>query len=364
MSNKAQTRKTRRQSVLVLQGGGALGAYEYGAYKALSEQRVRFDVVAGVSIGAVNGAIIAGNPESKRLQALEGFWEEASIPMPYIPNELLRRSASAMYSLMFGHPQLFTPRWFNPRLSAQSQLGWTSFYSARPMKRLVERYVDFDHLAKHETRLFLAAVNVTTGQMELFDSYEERLHADHVLASGSLPPGLPWTTIDGKAYWDGAIVSNAPLREILDQMATECYQGNGAEAPKMVVYLVDLFSGAGPLPNNIGEVLMRYKDILYAAKIERDIHQCEVGNNTFTLLSELLSQVPEEVAQRIRRDLRFRDVLCHACTVDVVRISHKGEGKDEFHFKDYDFSRQTVQGHVRMGHRDALAALEEVKAAH
>lgn len=352
--------ENKHRKVLFLQGGGALGAYECGAYKALEEKGLRFDAVVGVSIGAVNGAIIAGNPEGKRIEALEGFWREASVRLPLMPNEALRRTASASYSLVFGNPRLFSPRWLNPWQTMLSRAGWTSFYDLSPMKRQLGKYVDFHHLAGKELRLFLAAVNVKTGKMELFDSFAEQLTADHVLASGALPPGFPWVTINGNAYWDGALISNTPLREVLERIATECVLDGLPQAPRMEVYLIDVFPREGRLPTNLGEVVERHKDILYAAKVESDVAQCALMSQTLTLVNELLAQLPPEVAQRITRDPRFVEFLCNTCAVDVVRISHIGEGREEFHFKDYDFSRESIQEHIEAGYQDGLAALERV----
>lgn len=346
-----------KQRILLLQGGGALGAYECGAFKALEEKGIPFQVVIGVSIGAINGAIIAGNKEGRRARALEAFWRESSVPVsPYVPPPL-RRTAAAVSALMFGNPRLFRP-WWSVLGGLDVQARWTSFYDVRPMRSMVEKYVDFDVLGKRETRLLLAAVNVQTGRLELFDSFHQDITPDHVLASGSLPPGLPWTMVDGKEYWDGALVSNTPLSQAMEVMANECSLTGRARVPELEVYLVDLFPGEGHLPASIPEVLERSKDILYSAKIESDIHQCEMMSRTFSLIDDMLSRLPAEAVEEIQRDPRFLELLCHTCPVAVVRISHKGEGQDEYHFKDIDFSSGSVERHIQAGYLDALEILK------
>ena len=343
--------------LLILQGGGALGAYECGVYQALEERGIAFDAVAGVSIGAINGAIIAGNPAGERGKALRGFWREAGLPFLLPPGDALRRHFSAACAAVFGNPQLFVPRWLDPWL-AMSMGCWTSLYDARPMKRLVEKYVSFDYLAKKEVRLFLAAVNIETGRMELFDSFREPLTADHVMASGALPPGLPPVTVNGKTYWDGGLVSNTPLPEVLDRLVTLRELQGQADTLRREVYIVDLFPREGDLPRDLGEVIGRHKDILYAARIDSDIHQFQVMDQALSVINELLSQVPEDVARRVRRSPPFLHVLSHTWGGDLVRISHRPTDRDEFHFKDYDFSPATIAQRIEAGYRDALAALE------
>lgn len=347
------------QKVLILQGGGSLGAYECGAYRALKERGLRFDAVAGVSIGAINGAIIAGNPEGRRVEALEAFWEDVSVTLPPNLDDRWRRSTAATYSLLWGNPRLFRPRWLNPWVGMWSLAGWTSLYDTSPMERVVKEYVDFDFLAKKETRLLLTAVNVETGRTELFDSFsEEGITAAHILASGALPPGFPSVTIQGQSYWDGALTGNTPLIDILNCLVSVQELLGQTEMITRQVYYVDLFPNQGTLPKHFGDVLERDKDIRYAARIENDVHQFEVMNEAFALIRELLSHVPDDVANRIKKSPRFLHVLSHTWSVDLVRISHAPEGT-QYHFKDYDFSRATIQERIRDGYRDALAELEE-----
>lgn len=351
-------RETQRTKILLLQGGGALGAFECGAYRALAEEGIRFDIVAGVSIGAVNGALIAGNADADRVAALDRFWEEVAISLPLGPNEALRRAASAAYVMTFGNPRMFTPRWFAPWQSMVYPGVWNSLYDTGPLKRLLEQLVNFDRLARKETRLLLEAVDVERGTVRMFDSHEERLTVDHVLASGGLPPGLPWAMVGGRAYWDGGLISNAPLAEVLARALSEGSLLRLTEAPKREVYLVDLFRRRGRLPANLGEVTERYKDIVYSAKIAGAVRQFELMDRTLALMNETLGRLPEQEAQQVRQDRRYMDLLSHAWAVDLVRIS-RGDDDAEEHlfFKDFDFSRETIEASKKAGYSQALAAI-------
>jgi NTE family protein len=344
----------KRETVLVLQGGGALGAYECGVYKAMEEKGITPDLVAGVSIGAVNAAIIAGNPRGKAAPALEAFWGEIAVPNPFIPHEELRRLFAAWQIALFGAPKLFIPRWPAPIWPAFLPFTWwtwTSLYDPTPLKKTLEQYVDFERLASQEIRLLLTAVNVETGELEVFDSAEQQITIEHILASGSFPPGLPWTVIDGKPYWDGGLVSNTPLRPVMERRA----------GVPMKIYLVNLFPKTQPLPTNLPGVLARQKDILYSDKTECDIMSCELKNETLALIQELMEYVDPEVAGRIRQSGRYRRLVEQACRVEITRFAHQGEAF-ESESKDYDFSRKTIQEHIRHGYEQAQAILAQEAA--
>lgn len=339
----------KRETVVVLQGGGALGAYECGVYKALEEQGILPDIVAGVSIGAVNAAIVAGTPRGKAAPALEAFWNEIAVPDPPILHEELRRFVAAWQIAVFGVPKLFIPRWLTPSWPTFVPFTWwtwTSLYDPTPLKRILEKYVDFERLASRETRLILTAVNVETGELEVFDSAEQRITVEHIVASGSLPPGLPWTTIDGKPYWDGGLVANTPLRPVMEKRAGVPLQ----------IYLVDLFPKVQPLPTNLTGVLARRKDILYSEKTECDLRSCELQNETLAVIQELLEHVDPEAAERIRQSGRYQRVVEQACRIEITRFVHTGEAF-ESESKDYDFSRATIQEHIRRGYEQARAIL-------
>ena len=206
------------QTVLVLQGGGAMGAFECGVSKALEERGIVPDVIAGVSIGAFNGAIIAANPGCATA-ALKSFWDQLTVGSQELFGGQLDDAVKSWQMITFGSPNFFRPRWTQPIWNAeQLPYRWTSLYDTSPMKALLERYVDFSKLKNGPIRLLVSAVNVETAELEVFDSYCDDLTAEHILASGSLPPSFPWTTINGRHYyWDGGIISNSPLELVAER---------------------------------------------------------------------------------------------------------------------------------------------------
>ena len=269
------------QTLLVLQGGGALGAFECGVVKALEERSIHPDLVAGVSIGAFNAAIIAANP-GNAATALEAFWRELSFDTPDIPNEDLRRAISSLQSAVFGAPRFFRARWFEPVLSpAQLPTNWTSFYDPSPLKATLSKYIEFEKLRDSPVRLLLTAVDVETGRLAVFDSYVDEITPEHILASGSLPPGFPWTTIAGKHYWDGGLVSNSPLDQVVEL---------GGLTGKNV-FVVNLWLGKRALPHSIPEVVARRDEIVLAEKTRRNIRSWEYIDDYRQLVEEIMASV-------------------------------------------------------------------------
>ncbi len=339
---------TRRaaQTVLILQGGGALGAFECGVVKALEEQQIFPDVVAGVSIGAFNAAIIASNPR-QATSALQAFWKDLSIQMPSLPDETTRRTLSSWVSLAFGNPRFFRPRWLWPAfLDQKMPFQWTSFYDPSPVKDLLRKYVDFRHLRDSPVRLLVNAVNVETAELETFDSYIDELTPDHVMASGSLPPGFPWTTIHGRHYWDGGMVSNSPL----DQVIERC----GLADKK--VYIVNLYPGRKRLPIDLGEVTARRDEIVYAEKIRRDTRMHEIVENYKQLVQNLVNQLAPEAATQARQHPLYIETVGQSGPISVTRIVHEGEA-GEGPSRDYEFSAETIQEHITGGYAAACKAL-------
>src|SRR5258706_1231786 len=230
-------RAERDEIVLVLQGGGALGAYQAGVFEALAAERVAPAWIAGISIGATNGALIAGNSPGQRLERLREFWElvSSSMPIPgWRPEGELHgwlNGAAAIQALLFGVPGFFTPRVPPAPLQPAGSLAAISYYDTAPLKSTLERLVDFDRLNDSAVRLSVGAVNVRTGNFAYFDTAKQRLDARHIMASAALPPGLPPVEIDGEYYWDGGLASNTPLNYVLEQ------PGGG----RRTVFQVDLF---------------------------------------------------------------------------------------------------------------------------
>ena len=338
------------QTALILQGGGALGAFECGAVKALEEEQIFPDIVAGVSIGAFNGAIVAGNPRHAT-QALEAFWAELAVVTPNVP--LLapfmwgEKAAVAMNILAFGVPKFFKPRWLPPYYDlTSSPANWISFYDPTPIKALIAKYVDFAALKTSPVRLLISAVNVTTAALEVFDSYVDDLTPDHVLASGSLPPGLPWTVIAGKPYWDGGIVSNSPLDLFIDRC--------GPDGKR--IFVVDLFLGHRTLPSNMMEVLARRDEIVYAERIRTDERYRETVNAYRGLVDDILGRLePDEIA-RIKERPGYIQLMGDGAPMSVVRLvrpAHEGEQAS----RDYDYSDSAIQGYKAEGYAVAKRAI-------
>lgn len=340
--------KTAIQTALILQGGGALGAFECGVVKAMEEKKIYPDIVAGVSIGAFNAAIIAGNPKNAA-PALEAFWEEIALNTPGVPNEDMRRLLSSWYILTFGSPKFFRPRWFMPVLHPKELfIRWTSFYDPSPVKELLRKYVNFERLKNSSIRLLVSAVNVETAVLETFDSYRDNITPDHILASGSLPPGFPWTTIDGKHYWDGGIVCNTPL----DQVVELC----GLTAKK--IYIVDLYPTNKPLPRNIIEVIARRDEILYSEKIRKDVRTRELIENFKKLIEEMMDYLEPAVVDQIKQRPLYIRTMGDSPSLSITRIVHEGE-EGEPASKDYDFSCKSIEEHKKDGYRITKKILEK-----
>lgn len=334
------------QTALVLQGGGALGAFECGVVKALEEAQIFPDVVAGVSIGAFNGAIIASNPRHAA-PALEAFWADLGIATMELPFACSERAAAALQISMLGTPNFFRPRWMLPVFSPdQFPLNWTSYYDTEPIKRLLSKYVNFATLKSSPVRLLLSAVNVCTAELEVFDSYVDDLTPDHILASGSLPPGFPWTVIDGKAYWDGGIISNSPIDLLIDRC--------GPDGKR--VFIVDLFSGTSPLPTNMMEVLLRRDEIVYSERIRSDLRHRETVAAYRKLIDHLLTHLELDEIARIKHLPSYIQLMGDGASTMITRFVRQGQTRDPASF-DYDFSYKTIQAHQAEGYMIARAII-------
>lgn len=336
------------QTVLILQGGGALGAFECGVVKALEERSIYPDLVAGVSIGALNAAIIAGNPRHATA-ALEAFWRELSLDTPDVPYNELRRALSSLQSLVFGSPHFFRPRWFEPILTpAQLPTNWTSFYDPSPIKDTLTKYVAFKELRDSPVRLVLSAVDVETAKLVVFDSYVDEITPEHILASGSLPPGFPWTSIEGKHYWDGGLVSNSPLDQVFEV---------GGLTDKNI-YIVNLWREQRALPRSIPEVMARRDEVLFAEKIRRNIRIREQIDDYRQLVEEIMASLDPKTAEQIKRRPHYIETVGDACPFSITRITREPvEG--ESLSRDYEFSRNTIQQYIAQGYRATAKALAQ-----
>ena len=323
-------------AVLVLQGGGALGAYQAGVYEGLAEAGVTPDWVTGVSIGAVNAALIAGNVPERRIDRLAAFWDRASSGAPLIaPSALdLARPAmnrlSATMAATLGVPGLFIPRVPPPFLVPDGSIEALSFYDGTPLKETLEELVDFDLVNQRATRLSVGAVNVRSGNSVYFDNRDQKIAVEHVLASAALPPGLAPVMIDGEAYWDGGIVSNSPLWYVLD------------DAPRLsaLIMQVDLFNAQGDVPQNLDQVLERAKDIQYSSKTRFNTTRVKELDELRLALHRVLSRLPT----RLQRDPDVKRLkeLSDVGNIAIAHLINRRYSHSAW-FKDYEFSRTTMR---------------------
>jgi NTE family protein len=341
-----------RRVALVLQGGGALGAYQVGVFQALDEHGFAPDWVGGTSIGAINGAIIAGNPPGRRFERLERFWntivQEDPVDLHGFPDAVRQVYSfwTAMAVFAFGRPRFFSPHPFLPFwLGNGGSAATASFYDARPLRELLLEVVDFDYLNSGSIRFSLGAVHVTSGRLRYFDSAFQRIGVEHILASSALPPAFPPVRVDGELYWDGGLYSNTPLTLVLD------------DHPRVntLCFMVDLWTACGEEPRSISQTLDRQKDILYASRSEQSIETYQALHNLRRVIRELYRNLPE--AKRNDPEMRkLADRGCHT-TMDIVHLGNRDRDW-ELVSKDVDFSRTAIEERRRLGHADALCVLE------
>lgn len=345
-------RPSDKRVALVLQGGGALGAYHAGVYEALHKHGFHPDWIAGTSIGAFNGAIIAGNREQDALARLREFWETLTLPdygaavhLPASARQLYSMW-SAMASVAGGRPGFFRPRIDSPLDALGGGAAETaSYYDTQPLRNLLERLIDFDKLNSDHTRLSVGAVNVNTGQLRYFDNRSEKLGPQHLMASGALPPGFPAVRVDGDLYWDGGIYSNTPIDVVLE------------DTPRVdtLCIAVALFPAAGPEPRSLAEVQARHKDIIYGSRSQRHIDAYRKMHNLRRAINTLHKKLPDGVGTdpEIRR---LAELGCHT-TMHIAQLIYPTRDW-ELSTKDIDFSRASLQERWQLGYDDALHLLK------
>lgn len=349
---------------LVLQGGGALGSYQAGVFQGLSEAGIACNWIAGISIGALNTALIAGNPPEARVARLREFWETICRPSVGMPPmdwmQGLIDSAGPQAQRVFsafeagraiveGQRGFFTPRGPLPWLGIKESPVEASFYDTRQLKSTLERLVDFDRINHGEVRVSVGVVNARTGNFGYFDNtqgrWKGRLKAEHFMASGALPPGFPAIEIEGEYYWDGGLVSNTPLSQVLE-----------AEPRRnTLAFQVDVWSALGRPPETVYDAQERMKDIQFSSRTRTITNQMASDQHRRRLLREVLAKVP--------RDIRETDPWCrqaaeYACgrQVSVIHLIYQ-QKEWEGMGKDYEFSPQTMATHWTSGLDDIRASL-------
>ncbi len=337
-----------KKVALVLQGGGALGSYQAGVYEALSGTEYLPDWVAGISIGAINAAIIAGNAPEARVAKLRAFWEgitEWTAGWPSDASKLIsqwQRQLSAQAAILFGQPGFFAPQ---PAYAWLSQHAPTSFYDTSALRATLERLVDFDRInAPGGARFSVGAVNARTGRFAYFDSIEITIRPEHVMASGALPPGFPAVEIDGEHYWDGGLVSNTPLQYVLDFVPRR----------SRLTFQVDLFPARGQVPTDMLEASEREKDIRYSSRTRVNTDTFAEKHAVRHAINELMERLPPEM----RETPEAKRLYALGCVteMDIVQLIYRPfvpQGAS----KDYEFSRATMEARWQQGLSDAQTTL-------
>jgi NTE family protein len=340
---------------LLLQGGGALGAYQAGVYEALTEADLHPDWIAGISIGAINGALIAGNAPHERVDKLRAFWERVTakpccdwserwFPAKGDAARQWLNQMSANLALATGVSGFFTPRFPAPWLHAPGAIGATSAYDTGSLKATLERLIDFDRINAQGMRLSVGAVNVRSGNFVYFDSTTHTIRPEHVMASGALPPGFAAVEIDGERYWDGGLISNTPLQWVLDSTPRQ----------DTLAFQVDLWSARGDFPGNMAEVETRQKEIQYSSRTRANTDQFKraqrIRNTVAALLEDLPNDLKDEPRAKLLGSIADRKVY------NMVHLIYRAKNY-EGNSKDYEFSRSSMETHWRAGYQDTVRTL-------
>lgn len=339
------------KTVLVFQGGGALGAYQAGAYEALHEAGVRPDWLAGISIGSINSAIIAGSPVDQRVDNLRTFWHRVSSGLPghfHGNGNAMRKwfnESSAFLGSLTGVPGFFTPRVFAPWKIPGDPMAAISLYDTTPLEETLAGLVDFDLINSGAIRLSLGAVDVMSGNFNYFDNNHCAFSVKHVAASGALPPGFAPVEIDGRFYWDGGIVSNTPLQRVLSGQELET---------DLCIFQVDLFSAKGPLPRDLFDVEAREKEIRFSSRTRLNTDQFRKLQSVRMAAKRLMEKLPPELKDD--PDARLLEKIGNDCAVTMVHLIYRHKAY-ESGSKDYEFSRLSVEEHWKAGHDDVVETL-------
>jgi len=341
---------------LLLQGGGALGAYQGGVYEALAEAEVLPNWVAGISIGAINAAIIAGNPPQERVAKLRAFWEQITAHPTNAVADLVARFAgddttrsllnemSAFRVMATGAPGFFTPRPVWPWLNQPGALGATSYYDTTLLKSTLESLVDFDRINAGELHFSVAAVNVRSGNFVYFDNATHHIRPEHIMASGALPPGFNAVEIEGELYWDGGLISNTPLSWVL----------NATPRHDTLAFQVDLWSAHGGEPRTMADVAVRQKEIQYSSRTRAETDHFKQMQQLRFALARLLDKLPAEM--RADPDAQLLHEQADRSRYNIVELIYRSKHYED-QTRDFEFSRLTMLDHWQAGLNDARRTL-------
>ena len=324
--------------VLVLQGGGAPGCYQAGAYQALHEAGIEPDWIIGTSIGAINGAIIAGNAVPDRVAKLRAFWDQLDSGLP--------EPLSQLVPLLAGVPGFY---FLNPALAwgADTRVGIerAAMYLVDPLKKALPSLADFDRINSGDTRFTVGLTTVQTGHLRYFDSERETIRLEHVLGSSALPPAFPAVEIDGEYYWDGGVYSNSPIEVLFD------------EDPRhsSVVFAIQIWPTRGRHPETLAHAFMREKDIMFGSRSRSHIMQQAQIHRMRRIVRELIDMLPEEC----KNSPRAKELAAWGCTSTMHLVEINAQPLEgETNARDYDFSRPTIQARWQAGYADTCRMLE------
>jgi NTE family protein len=338
------------QVVLVMQGGGAPGAYQAGVYQALHEAGIEPDWVVGTSIGAINGAIITGNAVAHRLERLQEFWSRVESPPPgpwdmFAPH--FGNLTNKFTTLLTGVPGFFSP---NPAiawgLDAPVGVEQAAWYSVEPLKELLPTLLDFDLVNAGKPRFTLGLVSVRSGQMRYFDSRRDTIGIDHVLGSSAIPPSFPAVRIDGEAYWDGGIYSNTPVEVVFDDNPRR----------SSVVFAVQIWHTRGPEPESVSQVMTREKDILFGSRSKSHLARQTQLHRMRHVVRALVEMLPED-----RRDTpEAKELAGYGCTTEMHLVEINAQPLDgESNSRDFDFSQASIRARWQAGYADTLRMIAQ-----
>jgi NTE family protein len=342
---------------LLLQGGGALGAYQAGVYEALAEAGIHPDWVAGISIGAINAALIAGNPPERRVEKLRQFWEHITTDVfgnwsqdfltPWMKGDGVRglmSQVSAGLAMMDGVRGFFAPRLPLPWLHPTGALEATSFYDTASLKSTLESFVDFDRINARDVRFSVGAVNVRSGNFVYFDTATHMIRPEHVMASSALPPGFAAIEIDGERYWDGGLISNTPLQWVMESVPRQ----------DTLAFHVDLWSARGNFPGNLAEVETRRKEIQYSSRTRANTDHFKYVQRLRNAVASLLESLPDDLKND--SNAKLLSSIADRKIYDIVHLIYRARNY-EGQSKDYEFSRLSMETHWRAGYHDTVRTL-------
>lgn len=346
---------------LVFQGGGALGSYQAGAYEELSKSGIEPTWIAGISIGALNSAIIAGNPPELRVEKLKGFWEAiCSSPRHSNPfMDLWTDSLSdasrkwlnnfeSKKTMMNGQNNFFSPKFFAMMPFQKGNPDEISYYDTRKLKDTLLKFADFDLINKGDIRVSLGVVNVASGEFSYFDNTKQVLTPEHFMASGALPPSFPAVKIDGEFYWDGGLVTNTPILEVI----------NENKSSNKLVFQIDLWNAQGKLPENFNDITERTQDIKFSSRHKEITQNLSDDRKQADMIAQLLALIPENV-KRNNPVCKEAQKFSKMGDFDLIHLTYDDKGY-EGHTKSYEFSSQTMKDHWGSGQEDMLNKLKEL----